>query len=154
MPLGRIVREEIDLSKESAEMLTPGAGGALVVFVGFVKGVVDGKEVKELEYSSYDPYASEKLKEIAQEESRGEKVLDVRIYHRVGRLKPGDPTVYILVSAVNRGIAFSTAQRVLERIKREVPIFKLEKREDGEYWVMGQTRIRRTEVSGELSKQI
>jgi len=147
MPVGRIIDDERDISKESGEMISPGAGGALVIFIGYVKGIVSGKIVMELEYSSYDPYASQKLEEIAREESEEEGVLDVRIYHRVGRLKPGDPTIYILVSAVDRKTAFSTAQRVLERVKHEVPIFKLERREDGEYWVVGGgTRVRRDEM--------
>ncbi|MEM4691399.1 MAG: molybdenum cofactor biosynthesis protein MoaE, partial [Desulfurococcaceae archaeon] len=54
-----------------------------------------------------------------------------------GNLKPGEPTVYMAVASISRKEALETASRVRERIKKEVPIFKLEKRVDGEYWVIG-----------------
>ena len=147
MPEGRIVEGEVNVSEIARKIMnaTSSSGsGALVLFVGFVKGVVNGAEVKELEYSAYEPYASRKLREIAEEESKEEDVSDIQIYHRIGRLKPGEPTVYIFVAAQSRSVAFDKARRVLERVKHEVPIFKLEKRADGEYWVIGDgVRMRR-----------
>ena len=147
LPDGKIVEGEVSLDEVARDVMksTCSSGsGALVLFVGFVKGVVDGAEVRELEYSAYEPYATRKLKGIAEEECSDEEVSEVRIFHRVGRLKPGEPTVYIFVAAVNRSKAFDKARRVLERVKHEVPIFKLEKRSDGEYWVMGDgVRMRR-----------
>jgi molybdopterin synthase catalytic subunit len=44
------------------------------------------------------------------------------------------------VSAVNREVAFRVAREALERVKHEVPIFKLERRDDGDYWVVGDGR--------------
>ncbi|MCD6428710.1 MAG: molybdenum cofactor biosynthesis protein MoaE [Desulfurococcales archaeon] len=147
MPDGKVVEGEVDINEIARKIMNAASSsgsGALVLFVGFVKGVVDGAEVKELEYSAYEPYASRKLREIAEEECREEGVHDVLVYHRVGRLKPGEPTVYIFVAAQSRSIAFDKARRVLERVKHEVPIFKLEKRADGEYWVIGDgVRMRR-----------
>jgi len=140
MPEGRIIRDSINVDSVANEIMRASskAGcGALVIFVGYVKGMVEGHEVRELEYSAYEPYASRKLQEIAEEECRDDGVLDVRIYHRVGSLRPGEPTIYIFVSAVGRAKAFDKARKVLERVKHEVPIFKLEKRADGEYWVIG-----------------
>jgi len=45
----------------------------------------------------------------------------------VGSLRPGDATLYVFVSAVNREVAFRVAREALERVKHEVPIFKLER---------------------------
>jgi len=115
-------------------------GGAIVCFIGYVKEFVDGREVYELEYSAYEPYATHKLEEIAREEGAKNNVLAVKIIHRVGRLKPGESTIYIIVASRSRREAFETASRILERVKHEVPIFKLEKRSDGEYWVIGDKR--------------
>jgi len=153
MPTGKIVYNinEVfsELNKLSSSLKKYGyeGGGALVIFIGYVKGVVEGKKVFSLEYEAYEPLASEKLKEIALSEASTDGVLDIAIYHLVGELKPGDPAVYIAVYAVSRGEAFATARRVLERIKKEVPIFKLEKREDGEFWVIGDRRRIRRELS-------
>lgn len=40
-----------------------------------------------------------------------------------------------------------TLSRILERVKAEPPIFKLEKRDDGEYYVIGEgRRVKREEI--------
>jgi molybdopterin synthase catalytic subunit len=135
---GRIDLDEV--YREIMESTSRVGGGAIVSFIGYVKGLVDDKKVYELEYSVYEPYTSAKLKEIAVEEYKKYNLLAVRIYHRVGRLKPGEPTVYIIVAARGRREAFEAAREILERVKREPPIFKLEKREDGEYWIIGDHR--------------
>jgi len=146
LPEGKVVSSRVDLNRmleELAKHSAMGAGG-LALFIGVVKGVVDGRRVRELEYEAYEPHASRALGEIAREEASREKVLDVRVYHRVGRLKPGEPTLYIAVAAVDRKTALEALSRVLERVKHEPPVFKLERREDGEFWVVGDgKRVKR-----------
>ncbi len=134
---GGIIEGELDLNEEVKKLVDETGPGAVVAFFGFVKGIVDGKRVEELEYEAYEPYATKKIEEI---ERSIEGVKKVKIYHRIGRLKPGEPTIYILVAATGRREAFEGAREALERVKHEVPIFKLERREDGEYWVIGDGR--------------
>ena len=38
--------------------------GALVIFIGFIKGIVDGVEVYSLNYEAYEPYTSKKLRKL------------------------------------------------------------------------------------------
>lgn len=131
-----------DLVRETASK----GGGAIVCFIGFVKGVVDNKKVYRLDYSAYEPYASKKLEEIAREEAEKHNLLGVRLFHRIGELEPGEHTIYIVVASRSRHEAFNGAKEILERVKREVPIYKLEHREDGDYWVIGDgERIKRRE---------
>lgn len=137
---GGIIEGELDLNEEVKKLVEETGPGAIVAFIGFVKGMMNGKRVIELEYEAYEPFATEKIEEI-EKSIRG--VGKVKIYHRVGRLKPGEPTVYIFVSAPGRREAFEGAREALERVKHEVPIFKLERREDGEYWVIGDGRRER-----------
>jgi molybdopterin synthase catalytic subunit len=134
------VEEEInDMARSSA---TKGAG-ALVAFIGFVKGKIGNDRVLGLDYEAYEPYATKRLQTIANDALKDERVKEVRIYHRKGSLKPGEPTIYIFVSSVERGPAFEAARKVLERVKEEVPIFKLERRDDGEFWIVGHKRVKR-----------
>lgn len=144
---GGLIADEIDLDKEVEDVISktaPLGAGGVVIFVGFVKGRVDGAEVGELDYEAYEPYASQKIAEIEQWARSLDGVLDARIYHRVGSLKPGDHTIYVLVAGVNREISFAVARQALERVKHEVPIFKLERRSDGDYWVIGDgKRVKR-----------
>ncbi len=143
MPHASIIHGRLDINQVINDMLSRGSeDGAIVMFLGFVKGVVNGSKVIKLRYEAYEPLASRKLVEIVEDECRG--VSDVRVYHRVGELSPGEPTIYVFVKAKSRSEAFDTARKVLERVKHEVPIFKLEIREDGEYWVVGDgKRIKR-----------
>jgi molybdopterin synthase catalytic subunit len=132
---GRVSVDEV-ISRVASRASREGAG-ALVIFVGFVKGVVEGNEVRSLDYEAYEPYASKILKEIADKYASLSGVTDVIIYHRVGSLKPGEPTIYVFVSAKDRKTAFKVAAEALEEVKHRAPIFKLERRSDGDYWVMG-----------------
>ncbi|MFN3803692.1 MAG: molybdenum cofactor biosynthesis protein [Pyrobaculum sp.] len=140
---GGVVQNPIDLNREVREIIektAPLGGGGLVIFVGYVKGVVGSAAVNSLDYEAYEPYASMKIREIEEWAKSQEGVLEARIYHAVGSLKPGDTTLYVLVSAASREIAFRIAREALERVKHEVPIFKLERRSDGDYWVVGDGR--------------
>jgi len=136
LPEASIIKGELDVGEVIGEISeSTGSEGAIVIFLGVVKGVVDGKKVFKLKYEAYEPLASRTLKKIVREESKG--VGEVRVYHRVGVLTPGEPAVYIFVRAGSRVKAFETTRKVLERVKHEVPIYKLEVREDGEFWVIG-----------------
>lgn len=139
---GKIVHGDVDINywvRELTRSSLKGAG-ALVIFVGFVKGIVDGHKVCKLIYEAYEPYASKRLREIAESYRGVDGVYDVVILHRIGELDPGDTTVYIFVTARTRELAFKVAREVLERVKHESLIFKLERRDDGEYWIIGDGR--------------
>ncbi|ADI31482.1 molybdenum cofactor biosynthesis protein MoaE [Staphylothermus hellenicus] len=144
MPYIRVGLTEsiIDVDSIVNELIehTKGLGGAIVSFIGYVKGIVDDHRVYELQYTAYQPYTEEVMEKIVVEEVRRNNLLGAIVIHRIGNLKPGDPTIYIFVSANTRKEAFKGASEILERIKHEAPIFKLEKRDDGEYWVIGDGR--------------
>jgi len=138
----RIATEAVDVNSIISKLTESSREGcgALVMFMGFVKGVVEGNEVRSLTYEAYESLAVKVMNDIANDLLKTFKVRDLIIIHRVGKLKPGDPTIYIFVTAPEREEAFKAAQLALERVKHEVPIFKLEERSDGSYWVVGDRR--------------
>jgi len=146
MYVGKITRGDIDLNKlveDIAKSAEEGIG-AIALFIGVVKGVVDGDKVFSLLYEEYEPYATRKLESIASDLSSRKGVRDVLIYHWTGERKVGEITVVIAVSAIGRKEAIETLAEAIERVKKEVPIFKLEKRESGDYWIIGDgTRVKR-----------
>ena len=119
--------------------------GAIVLFIGVVKGLVEnGVRVYELEYTSIGGLATKIMEKIAREEMEKYRLSHVTIWHKLGVLEPGEITLIIAVLAENRKNAFKAAEEILERIKNEVPIFKLEKRSNGEFWVIGNgVRVKR-----------
>jgi molybdopterin synthase catalytic subunit len=53
-------------------------------------------------------------------------------WHRVGRLEPTDIAVICGAAAPHRDMAFQAARTLIERLKKEVPIWKKEFYADGE----------------------
>jgi len=116
--------------------------GGIGLFIGIVKGVVDEKHVLELEYEVIKELADKKLHEIASQVAEKYGINGIIILHRVGVLKPGEITLTIAVSGDTRKKILPALTEALERVKHEVPVFKLERRLDGEYWIIGDsTRI-------------
>jgi len=135
-----LIEEEIDIGRVVEEIVAKNIdSNAVVIYVGYVKREVGGHTVNWLSCEPHERYALKLLNNIVEEEV-GEGVSCIRIYHRVGRLRPGEPISYIFVSAEDRVKAFEKARRVLERVKRESMIFKVESRDDGEFLVLGDGR--------------
>jgi len=135
-----LIEEKIDIGRvvEEITMESPNSN-AVVIYVGYVKREVEGHVVNWLNCEPHEQYASKLLNSIVEEEM-DEGVSCIRIYHRIGRLKPGEPITYVFVSAEDRVKAFEKAREVLERVKRESMIFKVESRDDGEFLVLGDGR--------------
>lgn len=144
----RIIDKEVDINEVVKEMIkNSGSEGSLVMFLGYVKEFVDGHRVSKLIYEAYEPYSTQILKRVV-DEVIDDDITDVRVYHRVGTLRPHEPVIYIFVIAKNRSKAFEKCRELLERIKHEVPIFKLEVRDDGEYWIVGDgLRVKRNSLT-------
>jgi molybdopterin synthase catalytic subunit len=114
----------------------PGAGG-MVVFVGSVRDMSEGKQVDFLEYEAYEPMALQKLTEVAAEAKQRWPVLGIAIQHRVGRLEIGDDAVVVAISCPHRAEAFEACRYAIDRLKEVVPIWKKEHGEGGQVWVGG-----------------
>jgi len=132
-PTFRVVDRPLSLDEVVAAVSGPGRGG-VVTFTGDVRGESHGKRVLRLEYEAYVPMAERKLAEIgrAVEEEHGAAVA---VVHRVGALRPGDAAVVIACAAAHRYPAFRACEAVIERLKKEAPIWKREVYEDGSAWV-------------------
>lgn len=111
--------------------------GGIAIFIGIVKGIVDNARVLELEYTALEDMALKNMEDIAREEATKHKALGVIICHRVGSLRPGEISLLVIVAGKSRKNVLPALSSIVERIKHEVPVFKLEKRIDGEYWIIG-----------------
>jgi molybdopterin synthase catalytic subunit len=111
----------------------------MVVFVGSVRDMSEGKQVDFLEYEAYEPMALQRLHEVAAEAESRWPVLAIAIQHRVGRLEIGDDAVVVAVSCPHRAEAFEACRYVIDRLKEVVPIWKKEHGEGGQVWIGGPT---------------
>lgn len=126
----RLVREPIDASALVARVSRP-ANGAVLLFIGVVREVNDGREVSGIEYSAYEPMAARELSDIASEAADRFGVTDIAVEHRLGELALEEASVGIAVAHRHRAEAYDASRWIIEEIKRRVPIWKREHYADG-----------------------
>jgi molybdopterin synthase catalytic subunit len=141
-----ITREEISVDEVVARLADPTIG-AVITFVGVVRGTTDGREVRYLEYEAYPDMAEGTLRQIGAEiRARWRTVRDIAIVHRVGRLHVGETAVVIALSAAHRHEVFDAVHYAIDRLKEIVPIWKKEVWADGAEW---RSERQRGQVSGQ-----
>lgn len=131
--LARISSEPLDPVAVDAAVAGP-EHGAVVVFTGVVRNHDGGQSVTALEYQAH-PEAETFLRNCCAQVA-AESGLPVAAVHRVGDLTIGDLALVAAVAAPHRAEAFATCAELVERIKREVPIWKRQAFTDGKSeWV-------------------
>jgi molybdopterin synthase catalytic subunit len=121
----RVTAEPLDVAALSAAVRDPRAG-AVVLFEGVTR------EVPQLDYEAYVEMAVERLREIAEAEAERHGLCAVAVEHRTGTVPLGEPSVIVAASAPHRREAFSGARAVIDRVKAEAPIWKVEIDETGD----------------------
>ena len=94
--------------------------GAVVVFEGVTR------DVGWLDYEAYVEMATEQIKAIVDEEVARHGLCAAAVLHRVGRVPLSEPSVLVAASAPHRGEAFAGARALIDRVKAEAPIWKVE----------------------------
>jgi molybdopterin synthase catalytic subunit len=114
------------------------ADGAVLLFCGVVRDHDAGRAVESLRYEAYEEMASDVMERICADVVAKYDVGDVAVSHRVGHLAIGEVSVAIAVAAPHRDAAYQASREIIERLKREVPIWKRERYSDGEErWLEG-----------------
>lgn len=112
------------------------ASGAVVLFLGTVRDLSEGKSVASLDYDAYPPMAEKKLAEVVSEAEGKWPLQRALVVHRYGSLELGDVAVAVVTSSAHRAEAFAAAQWIMDTIKKVVPIWKKEQWADGsQSWV-------------------
>jgi molybdopterin synthase catalytic subunit len=133
-PRWRVSAAPVSVDEAVALVRHPGAG-AIVLFVGTVRDEHAGRRVTALEYEAYEEMAARVLAEVGAALEAAAPGVRVALLHRVGRLEVGDCAVVIACSAPHRAEAFEACREAIERLKREVPVWKKELGEDGATWL-------------------
>jgi molybdopterin synthase catalytic subunit/molybdopterin converting factor small subunit len=120
----------LDLAALCSSVAGPGRG-AVVLFVGSVRDEHAGRAVTKLTYSAYRPMALQLMARIVAELEASLPDLRVAISHRLGEVLPGEPSVGIAVAAPHRAAAYEASRLALERLKKEIPIWKREQYTSG-----------------------
>lgn len=128
---------ELETLKTVAEKAKKNAEkcGAIGIFVGFVRKVEGDKTVERLEYEAFKELLPEKIAEVESKVKGFPGVANAKLYHKLGKLKPGEDIVYIAVVGEHRKDIWEPLMNAVELMKTELPIWKKEVYRDGERWV-------------------
>jgi molybdopterin synthase catalytic subunit len=111
--------------------------GAHAFFLGQVRAdLIDGKEVKEIEYSAYKEMADPEFSRIREDAFAKYSLSCLHIYHSLGPVKAGEISLFVMVSGKHRKDCFTSLEEIVDEIKLKVPVWKKEIFEDGNiHWV-------------------
>jgi molybdopterin converting factor subunit 1 len=115
----RVTGDPLDLASSAAAVRDPRAG-AVVLFEGVTRAV------PELDYEAYAEMAVKRIEAIAREEAERHGLCAVAIEHRTGTVPLSEPSVIVACSAPHRGEAFAGGRSLIDRVKAEAPIWKVE----------------------------
>ena len=100
------------------------AAGAVVSFVGVVRGGEEGRPISGLEYEAFARMAEHQFQRLFDELERRWPVESVRLIHRLGVVRVGEASLWVEVIAPHRAEAFAACQWLIDELKRLVPIWK------------------------------
>ncbi|RLE72338.1 MAG: molybdenum cofactor biosynthesis protein MoaE [Thermoprotei archaeon] len=110
--------------------------GCFVVFTGVVRAFSEnGERVLYLYYEANEELAAKVFSDIVEDLKKKYNIHDALLYHKIGKAEVGEKVMYVGVASRKRKEAFKAIQELVDRVKKEVPIWKKEVTESREYWV-------------------
>ncbi len=98
--------------------------GAHSIFLGQVRNdLINGKEVKAIEYTAYTEMAEEKFHKVREAAFAKYSLTCMHIYHSLGRVNAGEISLFVFISSAHRSDSIKACEETVERIKKEVPVW-------------------------------
>ena len=98
--------------------------GAVVYFLGIVRGTEQGIGISAIDYETFEAMARHQFNLLFDEVEKRWPIESVRLIHRIGVVKVNEPSLWVEVIAPHRGEAFAACQWLIDHMKKAVPIWK------------------------------
>src|SRR6266853_626408 len=98
--------------------------GAVIYFLGVVRGTEEGTTINAIEYEAFQRMVEHQFNLLFDEMEKRWPIESVRLVHRIGTVKVNEPSLWVEVVAAHRGEAFAACQFLIDEMKRVVPIWK------------------------------
>ena len=132
----RIQEKDFDISAEIAALRKGDPRvGAVVTFLGTVRDMNDGSQVKGMTLEHYPGMTEKALQEILDQAKARWDIYQTLVIHRVGPLLPEDQIVLVAVTSAHRGEAFAACEFIMDYLKTAAPFWKKEDTPEGARWV-------------------
>jgi len=119
-----IARERIDETALLLKRRMSDGMGAVVCFLGVVRGTEEDRTISALEYEAFLRMAEHQFNLLFDEMEKRWPIESVRLVHRIGTVQVNEPSLWVEVIAPHRGEAFAASQWLIDEMKRVVPIWK------------------------------
>ena len=144
-PFISLTHDPIDHAALTEKVRSPQAG-ALLLFLGTVREMTDGRRTLALDYDAYPEMALATMRQVAEEAAAQWPIVACGIVHRLGHLELSEASVAIAVSCAHRDVCYAAGRFMIDRLKEIVPIWKKENWDDGSTeWVHPDGSIAPTE---------
>ena len=105
--------------------------GGHSIFLGQIReDSINDKKVWSIEFTAYQEMALEKSHEIREEIITKYGLTCAHIYHSLGNINVGEICLFVFTSAPHRKEAIDACDEMVDRIKKEVPLWGKEILED------------------------
>ena len=112
--------------------------GAVATFIGLVRDINEGSDVSLMTLEHYPGMTERAIEQICCDAAERWDVLEARVVHRVGTLRPTDPIVIVVVASGHRKDAFEACEFIMDFLKTRAPFWKKERTGDAERWVQAR----------------
>ena len=107
--------------------------GAVASFTGLARA--EGGAANILELEAYPGFTEAEIGRIAETARERFGLIDLVIRHRVGRIAPGEPIVFVATASTHRRQAFEACDFLMDYLKSRAPFWKKEHGPDGARWI-------------------
>lgn len=136
----RVCEDAFDAAAEiSAFTSRAPQSGAIVTFLGQVRGQGPEGDIKAMTLEHYPGMTERALEKIEDEARRRWPLDEVTIIHRHGKLTPGDPIVFVATASPHRLAAYEANEFLVDWLKTKAPFWKKEEGGFGEKWVAAKS---------------
>lgn len=105
--------------------VSDGGTGAVVEFAGIVRAEENGQGIAALHYEAYERMARLEMEKILRELEGPFPCRAVWVAHRHGRVPVGEAAILVRIEARHRAEAFGMLAAFMDRLKTDVPIWKV-----------------------------
>jgi molybdopterin synthase catalytic subunit len=107
--------------------------GAVATFTGIARA--EAGQTTALELEAYPGFTEAEIGKTAERAKARFGLDDFAILHRVGKIAPGDPVVFVATAARHRRAAFEACDFLMDYLKSKAPFWKKEHGPAGARWV-------------------
>jgi molybdopterin synthase catalytic subunit len=119
-----ITRDPIDEAALLRQRKTSSGMGAVIYFLGIVRGIEGTEAISAIDYEAFEKMAGHQFNLLFDGMAKRWPIESVRLVHRIGSVAVGEPSLWVEVVAPHRGEAFAACQWLIDEMKRVVPIWK------------------------------